>query len=313
MTKKIRPKALKSGATIGVVSPSYWLDSETLEKGVQWLEGHGYKLLIGESVTAKQDIFAGSPELRANDIMSMFCNESVDAIFCARGGYGANRVIPLLDFDVIRNNAKIFMGFSDITTILNSLAQDANLISFHGPMLASFGRTPNEYDLQQMLNVLGGQSDVIVTDLEDCKAITLREGDATAELVGGNLSLINERLGTPNQIDCDNKILLIEEVGEKLYAFERMMLHLKNSGSLSNIKGIILGEMTEMSDTDVPFGKTVDEIVLDICEDYQLPIISNFPAGHGTYIATLPIGHEVTLVANQDERYIKLTDSPVTK
>ena len=309
----IRPKALHQGATIGVVSPSYWLDEETLDKGITWLENHGYQLLLGESVRARRDIFAGSPELRANDIMSMFCNKDVDAIFCARGGYGANRVVPLLDYDTIRNHPKIFMGFSDVTTILNSLAQRANLISFHGPMIASFGRHPNDYDLKQLQSVLGGDVDVIVDDLEDCTALTLRDGVAKAEIVGGNLSLINERLGTADQIDCDNKILLIEEVGEKLYAFERMMLHLKNSGSLNKVKGLIFGEMTEMSDNDVPFGKTIDEIILDICEDCQVPIISNFPAGHGAYISTLPIGHEVTLVANKDERYIKLVDSPVIK
>ncbi len=312
MLDRIRPKALHPGATIGVVSPSYWLDNELLNTAISYLESHGYQLILGESVRSRMDIFAGSPDLRARDIMSMFANPDIDAIICARGGYGANRVLPLLDFETIRKNPKIFMGFSDVTAILNSLATEAGLVCFHGPMIGSFGKKQLTYNLTQMQQVLGGEINAHVPDLPECQARILRAGEASGILVGGNLSLINERLGTPTQIDCANKILLIEEVGEKLYAFDRMMMHLKNSGSLRQLKGLIIGEMTEMSDTDVPFGKSTDEIILDICEDIQAPIISNFPAGHGDYIATLPIGHDVTIIAKEQECQILIPQQAVT-
>ncbi|MCP4411578.1 MAG: LD-carboxypeptidase, partial [Gammaproteobacteria bacterium] len=126
----------------------------------------------------------------------------------------------------------------------------------------------------------------------------------------GNLSLIMERLGTPDQINLDNGILMIEEIGEKYYAFDRMMLQLKNSGSLDKIKGLIMGEMIEMGDTKVPFGKNTDEIVMDVCADLDIPIISNFPCGHGDYQATLPIAHEIIIEA-EDDIQIVIPESPV--
>ena len=313
MTDNIKPGALKEGATIGVVSPSYWLDDDTLNKAINILQAQGYQILLGESVKAREDIFAGSPQCRADDIMSMFLNPAVDAIFCARGGYGANRVLPLLDYDLIRANPKIFMGFSDITAFLNTFNQRSGLICFHGPMLANYGRHPHDYVVNEMLHVLGGNTEVIVKDLPECAAKTLRAGEATGEIVGGNLSLIVERLGTDDQIDTCEKILLIEEVGEKLYAFDRMMLQLKNSGSLAQVSGLLFGEMTEMSDTDVPFGKSIDEIILDICDDVGVPIISNFPAGHGEYICTLPIGHSVRMVAQDNNNAVFIPESPVAQ
>jgi muramoyltetrapeptide carboxypeptidase len=139
----------------------------------------------------------------------------------------------------------------------------------------------------------------------------LRSGRARGALWGGNLTLINERLGTPEQLDFDGSILFIEDVDEKLYAFDRMLLHLRASGSLERISGLVVGEMLEMGDSDVPFGKTVDEIVLDICGDLDIPIISNFPCGHGDCQATLPVSHEVVLDASGGEPFILIPDSPV--
>jgi muramoyltetrapeptide carboxypeptidase len=131
-------------------------------------------------------------------------------------------------------------------------------------------------------------------------------------LWGGNLSLVVERLGTRDQIDTRGCILVLEEIDEKLYAFDRMMLHLKNSGSLDHINGLVLGEMQEMGDTEVPFGKDPDEIVLDVCSDLDIPIISNFPCGHGDYQATLPVSHEVKICATEPDPYILIPESPVS-
>ena len=308
---QLKPKRLGSGARIGIVNPAYWLEAERLERAVGVFEKRGYELVLGKSTELLQDKYAGSAEERAADIMAMFSDPTIDAIICARGGYGGNRVLPLLDFDVIRKNPKIFIGFSDITGFLASMSQQSGLVTFHGPMLTTYGKQTLQYNLDVFHDVLSGRDDIRIQSPDACRARTLKSGIARGPLCGGNLSLVIERLGTPDQIDTKGAILFLEEIDEELYAFDRMMLHLKNSGSLQHINALIVGEMLDMGDSGVPFGKSVDEIVLDVCNDLDFPIISNFPCGHGDYQATLPVSHEVELHAEEDP-YILIPESPVS-
>ena len=308
---QLKPNRLGPGARIGIVNPAYWLEPERRERAVEVFEKLGYELVLGKSTELVQDKYAGSAEDRAADIMAMFTDPTIDAIICARGGYGGNRVLPLLDYDVIRKNPKIFVGYSDITGFLASISQQCGLVTFHGPMLTTYGKRTVQYNLDVFHDVLSGQSDIRIQSPAACRAHTLKPGIARGRLCGGNLSLVVERLGTPNQIDTTGTILFLEEIDEELYAFDRMMLHLKNSGSLQHINGLIIGEMLEMGDSNVPFGKSVDEIVLDVCEDLDFPIVSNFPCGHGDYQATLPVSHEVELHAEEDP-YILIAESPVS-
>ena len=312
MTEQIRPARLQDGARIGIVSPAYWLDDERLHRAIKVFEDEGFVVVPGESTRLRQDIFAGSPEARAADIMAMFTDPSIDAIVCARGGYGGNRVLPLLDYDVIRDNPKIFVGYSDATGALSSIAQRAGLVTFHGPMLTTWGRKTVDYNMATLRRVLSGESDVRIDATPECPARVLRPGKASGKLWGGNLTLVNARLGTPDQIDCDGAILLIEDIDERLYAFDRMMLHLRSTGSLERIAGLLVGEMLEMGDSDVPFGKDVDGIVLDVCGDLDIPIVSNFPCGHGDCQATLPVSHEIVLDATGEQPFILIPDSPVS-
>ena len=275
-------------------------------------EAQGYELVPGKSTQLKQNRFAGSPGERAADIMAMFEDPTIDAIVCARGGYGSNRILPLLDYDLIRKNPKIFVGYSDITGILSSISQKSGLVTFHGPMLSTYIENTIPYNMETFQRILSGNDDIRIESTPDCVARALRPGRAKGALWGGNLSLINERLGTPLQVDTRGAILLLEDLDEKLYAFDRMMWHLKNSGSLDHINGLVVGEMTEMGDTKVPFGKDIDDIVLEICGDLDFPIISNFPCGHGDYQATLPISHEVEIVARKNDSYILISESPVS-
>ena len=311
MTDQIKPKRLTAGAKIGIVNPAYWLEPERRQRAVGVFETHGYELILGKSTELIQGKYAGSAEDRAADIMAMFEDPSIDAIICARGGYGGNRVLPLLDFDVIRRNPKIFIGYSDITGFLASISQQSGLVTFHGPMLTTYGKQTVQYNLDIFHDVTSGRGDIRIQSPAACRARTLKSGIASGPLCGGNLSLIVERLGTPDQIDTTGVVLFLEEIDEELYAFDRMMLHLKNSGSLQHINGLIIGEMLDMGDSSVPFGKTVDEIVLDVCEGQDIPVISNFPCGHGDYQATLPVSHEVELHAEEDP-YILIPDSPVS-
>jgi len=311
MKKRIKPKKLRAGARIGVVNPAYWLEAERLQRAVKVFEELGYELVLGKSTGLQENQCAGTPAQRAEDIMAMFRDPSIDAIICARGGYGGNRVLPLLDYEVIRANPKIFVGYSDITGLLTSMAQKSGLITFHGPMLSTYGKQTIGYNLDIFHRVLSGEDNIQIMSAPECRARCLKPGDASGPLWGGNLTLVIERLATDGQIDTAGSILLLEDIDEKLYAFERMMLHLRSSGSLEKIKGLVIGEMLEMGDGKTPFGKTTDEIVLDICSDLEIPIISNFPCGHGDYQVTLPISHRVEIHAEDENPHILIPESPV--
>ena len=307
----IKPSALKPNATIGIVSPSSWLNEPDLKTAVSVFENKGYKLVLGKSVFLKEFTYAGTPQERADDINNMFANPDIDAIICARGGYGANRVLPLLDYDLIQENPKIFMGYSDITAFLISITQKTGLITFHGPMLTSFKKRMVNYNFDLMENILVGSESVTIQSPSELPACILKPGKAKGPLWGGNMCLLINRLGTPDQLNTAGAILFIEDIDEYLYAFDRMLVHMKKAGMFENIKGLIIGELVDMKDYDDPFGKSTDEIVMDVCGDLDIPIISNFPCGHGIYQATLPISIPVQLDANSDSPSLTFLESPV--
>ncbi len=312
MKEQTRPARLRDGARIGIVNPAYWLDDERLQRARGVFEGAGFEVVAGKTTELRENIYAGSPQERAADIMAMFADPGIDAIVCARGGYGGNRVLPLLDYDVIRANPKIFVGYSDTTGMLTTIAQRAGLVTFHGPMLTTWGTQTVDYNMATLRRVLSGAANVRIDSAAACPARILRPGIARGPLWGGNLTLINTRLGTPDQVDFDGAVLFIEDIDEKLYAFDRMLLHLRATGSLEGIAGLVVGEMLEMGDSDVPFGKDVDDIVLDILGDLDVPIVSNFPCGHGDCQATLPVSHDVVLDASGETPFILIPDPPVT-
>ena len=309
----LKPKSLKRGHRIGVVSPSYWLEKKGLGNAVTVFQKNGYEVQLGDSVYLKDGPFAGTPQQRANDINQMFSDPNIDAIFCARGGYGANRVLPLLDYDLIQSKPKIFMGYSDITAFLTSITQKTGLVTFHGPMLSTFKNKLVPYNLDTLVNVLSGKEDIRIVEPNKLKPTILKSGKAIGPLWGGNMCLLVNRLGTKNQLNTDRVILFIEDVDENLYAFDRMLFHMKEAGMLENIRGLIVGELTEMKDEIIPFGKTTDEIILDVCGDLNIPIVTNFPCGHGNYQATLPISLPVELRADNNFVELLFLESPVSK
>jgi len=294
----IKPPALKPKSAIGIVSPSSWMKESDKLMAVSVFEQKGYTLVMGESFFLKDNTFAGTPEERANDINSMFANPDIDAIICARGGYGANRVLPLLDYNLIRSNPKIFMGYSDITGFLTSITQKTGLVTFHGPMLTSFKNGMVDYNFNFLEQTLSGKESVTIQPPSDLQAKVLKPGIAEGPIWGGNMCLLINRLGTKDQLNTNGCILFLEDIGEYKYAFERMLIHMKEAEMFRNIKGLIIGELMDMKDQDIPFGKSTNEIVMDVCGDLDIPIISNFPCGHGKYQVTLPISTVVKLDAN---------------
>ena len=306
----IKAKKLKPRSTIGIISPSYWIDENILKKTSKIFSDQNYKLVYGKSIYAKDGPFAGSPKIRADDIHSMFTDPSIDAIICARGGYGANKVIPLLDYELIKKNPKIFLGYSDITSYLISITQRSELVTFHGPMLSSYKDGFVEYNFNQMINILSGKRDAQIIAPKTMEPHILKAGNAVGPLWGGNLTLMINRLGTNDAYDTTNAILFLEDLNEYYYSFERMLIHLQKAGMLDNISGLIIGELINIKDEDISFSKSTDEIVMDICGEMDFPIVTNFPCGHGSYQATLPISLPVELQAERTIS-IKLLESAV--
>ncbi len=307
----IKPIALKPNSTIGIVSPSSWMKQSDLKSASSVFKQKGYTMVFGDSVYLKDHTYAGTPQERANDINRMFNNPDIDAIICARGGYGANRVLPLLDYDLIQSNPKIFMGFSDITAFLTSITQITGVVTFHGPMLSNFIKGMVNYNFNLMEKMLFGNESVTIQPPPELQTRILNSGKAEGLLWGGNMCLLINRLGTPDNLDTDGVILFIEDIDEYLYAIDRMLIHMKKAGMFENIKGLIIGELVDMKDFDDPFGKSTDEIVMDICGDLNIPIVSNFPCGHGIYQATLPISIPAELNANEQKPYLKLLEPAV--
>ncbi|MAM43141.1 MAG: LD-carboxypeptidase [Candidatus Marinimicrobia bacterium] len=307
----IKPSMLKPGCRIGVVSPSYWLKKQYMEKTSKFFQDKGYTMVMGNNNSMKWGPFAGTPQERADDIHHMFSNPKIEAIICARGGYGANRVLPLLDYNLIRDNPKIFMGYSDITAYLTSITQKTGLVTFHGPMMVSYKKGFVNYNFQTMERILNGTPDFKIESPESLPARILKPGIAMGPLWGGNMTLLINRLGTSDSLDTDGVILFLEDLDEYLYSFERMLVQMRTAGMLDNIAGLIIGELHEFKDQDVAFERNTDEIVMDICGDLEIPIVSNFPCGHDTYQATLPISIPVELYAKQ-QPYLTLLEPAVT-
>lgn len=307
----IKPHAINERSTIGLVAPSYWMKPRVLKKSLSFFESIGFKTILGKTAILRSGSFAGTPEERAQDLMEMFLKPSVEAIVCIRGGYGMNRVLPLLDYDIIKKHPKIVIGYSDITSLLTSITQRTELVTFHGPMLISFKNGIVKYNVETMLAVLGGKKSVVIKSPSTLKAKVLSKGIAEGPLLGGNMTLIQNQIGTKNELNTAGSILFLEDINERYYSLDRLLVHLKNAGVFDNIRGLIIGEMVGMKDEKIPFGKTVDEIVMDVCGDLKIPIVSNFPCGHGTYQATLPLSIHVRLNASKQNPSITILGEAV--
>ncbi|MBN4054252.1 LD-carboxypeptidase [Nitrospira defluvii] len=285
----LKPKALKPGGTVGVVAPAGRVDSKLLHKGVSRLETLGLKVILGKHIEKTSRFFAGTDPERADDLQAMFLNKEVDAVLCARGGVGAARIIPFLDRKaLVAQSQKIFVGLSDITSLLLYINKVLGWVCFHGPMVATqFGRERPPCLEDHFLRVLSGET--LEMRYEGMK--TIRPDMAEGVLTGGCLTLICTTIGTPYEIDTNNKILFIEDISEAPFRVDRMLSYLKTLGKFKDIRGLIFGQMPQCSPDDLP------EIILDIVGDSRIPILFGFPSGHGDGIATLPFGIGIRLDA----------------
>ncbi|CAI2719065.1 S66 peptidase family protein [Nitrospina watsonii] len=288
-----RPKKLMQGDAVGVVAPAGPVDPEPLEKGLNVIRGMGFKPVLGRFVTARNGFLAGTDAERAEDLMAMFENPEIKGIFCARGGYGVNRVLPLLKPKVIRANPKMVVGSSDLTLLLLYLVQKCSLIAFHGPMVAgSFGCKPmtlSKTQFRKMVTATSGAG-----RLNAPQSRVLRPGKARGKLAGGCLTLVCRSLRTPYEIQTDDRLLLLEDVNEPAYRIDGMLWQLKAAGKFKKVKGIVFGEMVNCSAGPNGTGK-LDDVIAEVLSDTAFPILTHCPVGHGNEMWTLPWGVDAAL------------------
>lgn len=272
--KTIQPPYLKKGDKVAITCPAKKLP-HPMTDAIALLESWGLEVVLGETVTASYNQFAGNDTLRAADLQRFIKDDTIKAIFAARGGYGTIRMIDDVNFSSIKEAPKWIIGFSDITILHAHLFSVFGLQSIHGqmPMTIPDGTTAS---LQTLRKALFGEDFGYQFSAEKLN----REGEAQGILVGGNLALLVAVSGSVSEFDYDGKILFLEDVGEYLYSIDRMMRTLERAGKLKNLAGLMLGGFTELKDNDVPFGQTAEEIIFEVVKEYGYPVCFGFPAGH---------------------------------
>lgn len=286
-----KPPRLRHGDTIAVISPAAAVQAEALQRGCETLAQLGFTVRIGPHALDRHRFLAGTDVDRAVDLTAMFHDPDVQAIFCSRAGYGSGRLLPLLNLPELTQKPKIFLGFSDVTFLLNAFVQKAGMVCFHGPLVSgAFIEGSSSRACAHLLGLLTtGQG-------ESCLSFsrTLHLGVGEGRLIGGCLSILVATLGTPFAVNTEDAILFLEDVGERPYRVDRMLTQLKQAGKLENLAGVIFGEMPGCGeDTDDP--SLLASVIEDIFADYSYPVGWGLPAGHGKENFTLPLGVHVRL------------------
>ena len=301
----VRPARLAPGDMVGIVSPaSLTFEGSWVDIAREQLEAIGFRVKLGEHARTKHGYFAGTDAERAADVVAMFADPEVRGIFALRGGWGTPRLLPLLDYDLIRAHPKVLIGFSDLTAMLNAIHQRTGLVTFHGP---NAGTNLRPYTLEHLRRALLAaeplgtlanppkEEDELVP--RAYRTLTLRGGRARGRLVGGNLTLVAALMGTPWEIDTRGAILLLEDVEEELYRVDRMLTQLAQGDKLRPLAGVVFGYCT-----DCPIGEgpsfSLEELLHEHLGGLGVPALSGLAFGHVQKMLTLPIGLEATLDAD---------------
>ena len=302
----LKPPALRPGDRIGIVAPAGPADEQALRAGAEALRALSYDVVFGDSVFARDGYFAGSAEARARDVVAMFERDDVDAILCARGGYGSNYLLPALEKIDLRAHAKPFIGYSDITTLLTRFV-DRGLVCFHGPMVApDFSR--GTADLQSLQAALSGEG--ISLEFASRSAVcTIVTGAAAGKLHGGCLSLLVASLGTPYEIQTQDTILFMEDVNVWPYQLDRMLRQLQLAGKFDGVRAIVFGEMLNCGNAEC--SPSTRETVERIVGVLGIPVAYGLPSGHvsGTNL-TLPLGVQADVEVTADS--VRISCAPAT-
>lgn len=287
----LKPKAVRPGALLAVVSPASAAKPVQVEQGVERLESFGYRVRVFASALAKGPLYyAGTLDQRVADLHAAFADASVDGIVCTRGGWGSAELLPLLDAELIRANPKAFIGYSDHTSLHTWLAEETGLVSFYGPMVAADFSRPDAAEMRSWANALGGAGEWSVGGEEGLRV--LRAGRAEGVLRGGCLSILAEGLGTPYGMRARGGVLFLEDVGTKPYQWDRMLLHLRLAGQLKGVRGIVFGDMEQCGAEE----GAIEASILHALRDFDGPIGIGLKSGHvAVGNVTLPLGVGVRL------------------
>lgn len=297
-----KPRALRRGSRIGIIAPSGCVDESALEKGSSALRREGFSVEIAPNILAHKGYLAGDAQRRVSDLVEFFTRDDIDAIFCARGGFGSIQLLPELGIKT-ELLAKIFVGYSDVTVLLNWFLQRFGIVTFHGPMVAAdFARGVSECSTAHFLRMLMGDLGNWTVPLGE----VIRSGTAEAQMMGGCLSLLVTTLGTPYEIETAGRILLIEDVDEKPYRIERMLTHLKLAGKFEAIAGLVFGGFTGCEGDG---SREVSDIIRELFGEARFPVVTGLPVGHGEENLAVPFG--VAMRLDAQKATLSLLESPV--
>jgi len=310
----IKPKKLKKKDVIGIISPaSSPVDLSRIEKGVNYLEKLGYRVEVGKNVGKQRGYLAGEDSERLEDFHAMFKNKNVKAIISVRGGYGSGRLLDKIDFNLVKKNPKIFVGYSDITYLLLALFKKTGLVTFAGPMLAvDFFNDIDEFTEEIFWRVLTSNKKIGKIFNPDKEPFyKLNGGRAEGLMIAANLSILTSMLGTNYLPDFKNKLLLIEDIGELPYRIDRMFNQLKLGGVFEKINGLILGRFVDCYETDAE-KKTLslNEVIEDYLKPLKMPIIYSVKHGHIKKNITIPIGIKTKM--NASRKFVEFTEAAVS-
>jgi muramoyltetrapeptide carboxypeptidase len=282
------PPYLKKGDSIGITCPAGYMAKEKAQTCIDTLQQWGFEVMVGKTLGSDSDnYFSGTDEERLFELQAMLDSDDIKAVLCGRGGYGVSRIIDKIDFTKFKKNPKWVVGYSDITALHSHIHSNLKIASLHAPMAAAFndGVEGNEF-IQSLHKAITGKKAKYKSGVYSFN----KNGKAEGELVGGNLALLANMIGTASDINTKNKILFIEDIGEYIYSTDRMMQQLKRSGKLDKLAGLVVGSFTDAKDTERPFGKTVYQAVYDVIKEYGYPVCFNFPVGHAKENYALKVG-----------------------
>jgi muramoyltetrapeptide carboxypeptidase len=299
------PPYLKKGDAIAITCPAGYMAAEKAQTCITVLQQWGFRVIVGKTLGGSSaNYFSATDEDRRNELQAMLDDKTINAILCGRGGYGVGRIIDELDFTKFKKKPKWLIGFSDVTVLHSHIYTNLKIATLHAPMAAAFNDDgfKNEF-VQSLQKALAGKKAKYT-----CAPHAFNKtGTASGELVGGNLSLLAHLTGTPSDINTKNKILFIEDIGEQIYNIDRMLYQLKRSGKLNKLAGLVIGGFTDMKDTDRPFGKTVQEVIQQIIEEYNYPVCFNFPVSHQKENYALKVGVKYQLaVSNKQTKLFEI-------
>ena len=296
LNTSIRPPDLKPGDRIGILAPARKVSKEEMIPAITILKQWGYEVLEAKHLYGSSDQYSGTDEERIADLQTMLDDSSIKAIFCARGGYGSVRLIDHIDLTHFRKHPKWIIGYSDATVFHSHILRHTGIQTLHAAMPINFPLDLKDNEsLKSIRLVLEGGNPEYHFPSHPLN----RKGEAGAQLIGGNLSILYSLSGTASDIDTNGKILFLEDLDEYLYHIDRMMINLKRSGKLQGLAGLLLGGMNDMNDNKVLFGKSAYEIIAEAVSVYNFPVIFDFKSGHISENLGLIIGGQLNLKADE--------------